>query len=77
MPLEIDLDRVCTHTCACGAQRSAVYWPNATAWRCACGALWYVDPAGRVWGTEAIRYAHTQWGYFGSLFRPEEEMSCR
>ena len=41
-------------------------------WKCECGALWYLDPAGRLWGTEAITYAHETHGYFGDLFPVKE-----
>ena len=57
-------------TCKCGKSLS-VYWPAGPAWRCDCGELHYIDPAGRYWGTEAIIGAHEKHGYFAGLFEKE------
>lgn len=57
--------------CICGRTRT-VRWSFGPMWRCDCGELHYVDPAGRHWGTEAITYAHEKHDYFGALFEPEQ-----
>lgn len=59
------------HTCDCGATQ-AINWAFGPAWRCGCGLLWYVDPAGRVWGDEAIRYANKEHGYFKALVEQKD-----
>lgn len=54
--------------CKCGVVRH-IRWPCS--WKCACGEMWYVDPAGRTWGTQAIKNAHELHGYFADLFAEE------
>ena len=47
---------------------------ESVAWHCECGEMYYADPAGRVWGTEAIRHAHEKFGYFSGLLR---QVGCK
>lgn len=50
--------------CKCGVVKH-IHWNDH--WKCACGEMWYVDPAGRTWGTQAIKNAHETHGYFADL----------
>ncbi len=42
-----------TTECNCGV-RKVLDFSFVPKWQCHCGRWWYVDPAGRIWGTQAL-----------------------
>jgi len=68
------LDTTFEHTCKCGEKHVGDWGLGIdNYWRCKCGEMYYVDPAGRTFGTKAIEYAHKTWGHFGPLFEGQED----
>lgn len=60
---EIEIDDECSYTCKCGEYHSFTSGIGHI-WKCPCGEWYYADPADKIWGTEALRYAHETHGYF-------------
>lgn len=44
---------IITTECNCGVRR-VLDFNFAPKWQCHCGRWWYADPAGRIWGTQAL-----------------------